>query len=55
MKKKLRDITYGEIVEICKKQGNACWKCPLRPETMCLLDYHPDEITEKEFNMEIEV
>ena len=55
MKKKLKDLTYGEIVEICKKRED-CENCPfLRLGLYCAAKYYPREIPEGALNKEVDV
>lgn len=58
MKKKLKDLTYGEIIEICKNNKKNCLKCPMFIEfgiyKFCA-SFSPVELTKKHLDKEIEV
>ena len=58
MKKKLRDLTYGESAEFCAKREK-CKGCPLIIDfdriIICIAGYYPREIPEKELDKEIEI
>ena len=59
MKKKIGELTYREITEICRK-NKKCKDCPLaigyEKEILCIvMDYWPKAVSEKILNKEIEV
>lgn len=52
-KKKIKDLTIGEVFEICKK--NECWcECPLVNVDSCVCDLVNEEL-EGKLNDEIEI
>ena len=57
MKKKIGELTYREITEICRKYRN-CKDCPFLisyKEKICLIrDYWPRAVCEKILNKEID-
>ena len=60
MKKKIGELTYREITEICRN-NKKCESCPLhlaiyKEENLCIpMDYWPKAVSKKILNKEIEV
>ena len=59
MKKKISELTYREITEICRK-NKKCKDCPFvigyEEENFCIIrDYWPAAVCEKILNKEVEV
>lgn len=54
MKKKIKDLTLGELKNICKKNTESCYDCPLF-ELDFLCKDNPMDYTDNALNKEIEV
>lgn len=55
MKVKLKDITLGEIQQLCKKHDDSCLDCPFRWFCLEHIDTNGDGTYPSDWNLEKEV
>ena len=54
MKKKIKDLTLGELLKICD-ESYVCEECPLYVNSYCSLNEMPSHLWKEDLEQEVEI